>query len=102
MRRRTANPIAPASAGATVTTGASRAGVEIDARAAARELRVLRRPQTRSRAFGGPGVRRDEMSWRRNIPRPVTPGAYRDVAVRRRVAARLRGGSPRSIGDGES
>jgi len=78
-------------AGAGTTTGASRADVEIDARAGARELRARSRPRSRSAPIGGPSVLTDQVSQRRNLPKRLEPGGVaRDVAVRRRVAARLR------------
>lgn len=86
---RTAGP-AHVVAGAGARTGASAADVELDARVAARELRADTRPRTRSRVFG-PDARQDEVSTRRNLPERLVPGRVeRDIAVRRRVAARLR------------
>ena len=82
---------------AATTTGASRSDVEIDAKAVARELRVRERPRTRTRVFGDRGVLEDRVSWRRNLPKRLEPGdVRRDIAIRRRVAARLPSGWERS------
>jgi hypothetical protein len=84
-------------AGAATGTDVSRADVEIDAKADARELRVLRAPRTRTGLFGNRGLLEERVSRRRNLPKRLRPGGvYSDVGIRRRVAARL------SIGRGRS
>lgn len=65
--------------------------VEIDARATARELRVLRRrPRARMRVIGDRANRREDVAARSNLPPRLEPGAtYREIGIRRRVAGRL-------------
>jgi hypothetical protein len=77
-------------AGAATGTDVSKADGEIDAKAVARELRVLRTPRTRTGLFGNRGLLEERVSRRRHLPKRLTPGGvHSDIAIRRRVAARL-------------
>jgi hypothetical protein len=83
-------PEISAGAGADTDFGDWRADVELDARAAAVEVRHLDTPRTRIRVTGTAEARRRDFTRRENLPDPVEPGrTYRNVDVRRRVGGKL-------------
>jgi len=64
--------------------------VEIAAAARADEVRFECKPEVRVRAYSNVPASAESVSERDNLPDAVEPGVvYRDVSVRRRLAARL-------------
>jgi hypothetical protein len=89
MSDRRARGLVAVRVGAGQVTAATVADVELDVRASATAVRARSRARTRTRAVGASGDV-ERRSWRRNLPSRLEPGRVaRDVAVRRRVAARL-------------